>query len=343
MQILYVTDSRHGHRAWFDPSARHRVYHYADGLTASGCYARVAHVENITPSLVRSVDHIIFHRPKFTGRFEVALKICRQSQAVLHADYDDLIFDSDFAEFSPMYLNGNRPLSKVTEYFERNFEAAVKFDNFLVSTRYLSICLKKCIPGARVTTLPNSLPRHFKPVERKQPLPERFTIGYFPGSNSHGHDLNMIGDALASFLHKSKQCRLVIAGQFNKDEIKNAGLEAELLPYMDYRKYLSLLSMVNVSIAPLEKNPFNEAKSAVKLIESVAVGTPILVSENPDMVDHHNSLSTIVEKPSDWELTLHRSMDQALASGKLVDEALRSKYSVFNRLPLLEEHLQCAA
>lgn len=342
VKILYVTDSRHGHRAWFDPSARHRVYHYADGLAADGYRVRVVHIENITSSVAHNFDHIIFHRPKFTQRFKTAFEICKQTRAVLHADYDDLIFNADFAEFSPMYLNGNRPLQKVKEYFQHNYQAAEKFDHFLVSTRYLSTQLKKCFPEAHITTLPNSLPRGFSAPEQKPTSADNFTIGYFPGSNSHGHDLNMIGDVLAEFLDQSTQCRLVIAGQFNREDINNKRLEVEQLPYMDYRKYLALLARVDVSIAPLEDNPFNLAKSAVKLIESVSVGTPILVSDNPDMVDHQNSLSTIVKDTSYWSEALNRVKEKSVVSGKPKDKALAGRYLVTDRLPVIEDHLKCA-
>ncbi len=341
MHILYVTNSRHGQRAWLDPSARHRVYHYADALTAAGCRVQVVHVENITATLVRNFKHIIFHRPKSTDQFKAAFELCRQSQAMLHADYDDLIFDADYAEFSPMYLNGNRPLSKVVEYFQRNYEAATRFTSFLVSTRYLSGGLKKCFPEAVVSILPNSLPLQFEPPEWARPSTEQVTIGYFPGSNSHGHDLNMVADALSRSLGKSKRCRFVVAGQLNRDDVKSKNLKIEFLPYMDYRKYLSLLSRVNVSIAPLESNPFNAAKSAVKLIESVAVGTPILVSENQDMIDHQNTLSTVVEKKDGWESALDRAIEQAFSTDRPIDESLKTKYRVDNRLPLLTEHLQC--
>ena len=343
VHTLYVTDTRHGHQGWLDPSARHRVYHYADGLAAAGYRVQVAHIESVTATLANSVDHIIFHRPKLTSRFVTAFESCRRSRAILHADYDDLIFDSEFAQHSPLYLNGNRPLSKVVDYFQHNQQAAERFDHFVVSTRFLADHLKKTHPQALVTTLPNSLPRLFNPPVKKSVKNDIFTIGYFPGSNSHGHDLNMITDALIEFQSRNPKSRMVIAGQFNMADIKSPGLVVEQLPYMDYDRYLGLLSKVDVSIAPLESNPFNLAKSAVKLIESVAVSTPILVSPNPDMEDHNNSLSTIVKSPADWAPALEAVVANDHGIDIRSDITGASQYCVSSRLPILEGHLRCAA
>ena len=341
MRILYVTDSRHGHRAWLDPSARHRVYHYADCLAANGCVVQVCHIEDLKPSTVGPAEHIIFHRPKWTSRFESALKICRQASAVLHADYDDLIFDTEYADFSPMFLNGNRPLAKVVEYFKNNFQAMSEFENILVSTRYLAQSIERLLPNIKTTVLPNSIPRLFSLPDSKNAESEWFTIGYFPGSNSHEHDLCLIAEALAFTLNNHDKCRFVVAGKLDKEALTARGIDAFYLPYMDYSKYLKLLSKVDLSIAPLENNPFNQAKSAVKLIESTVVGTPILVSDNPDMQDHRNSLSTVIDEPDGWTDAFRSALNQR--HNLKPQRSGGNGFSVQDRFPILQQHLQCAA
>ncbi len=343
MRILYVTDSRHGHRAWLDPSARHRVYHYADCLAANGCSVQVSHIEDLSRSLVTQAEHIIFHRPKWTRRFESALRLCRQSSALLHADYDDLIFDTDYADFSPMFLNGNRPLVKVVEYFKNNFLALSEFRHILVSTRYLADSISRLLPAAKVTVLPNSIPRLFKSPQLKKPDSEWFTIGYFPGSNSHGHDLKQITEPLVATLKKNKKCRFIVAGKLDSESLKAQGLDALFLPYMDYNKYLKLLSMVDLSIAPLEDNPFNQAKSAVKLIESTVVGTPILVTDNQDMRDHENRLSTLIKDPTAWTAAFESTLNKNERRRGACNDAIAVDFAAQARLPILRHHLQCAA
>lgn len=343
MRILYVTNSRHGRKAWFDPSARHRCYHFADGLSASGRTARVVHIEDVSSGLVRQFDHIIFHRPKVCRLFEQAISHCQASAATLHADYDDLIFNTELAESSPLYLNGVRPLNKVCDYFEANREAAGFFDNIIVSTRTLAMQFRRVWPDVSPTVLSNSLPRLFQPPVKANPKSSHFTVGYFPGSNSHEHDVKMVVDALTGFCMNSKRNRLVIVGRIRQQEFSALGDFVEFLPFVDYNVYLKLLASVNLSIAPLVDNEFNRSKSAVKLIESVAVGTPILVSANDDMVDHSNELSTIVGSPAEWGSALSQAADSGDADRLVHGTRLAREFSVESRLPVLEEHLRWAA
>ena len=346
--VLYVTDTRHGHHAWNDPSARHRCYHFADALADQSWAVSVAHIETLNARMLQSFRHIIFHRPKYSKRFAKALAACRRCDSQLHADYDDLIFAPELAENSPLYINGNRPLDKVKNYFADNQRAMQSFDSVLVSTRALCSHVRQCLPLANVSVLPNSLPRLFQTprlqVSRDQRSKQqpRFRIGYFPGSNSHAHDIEMIRDALNSLLSKKPECRLVVVGKMAEDSLPGMVGQIEFKPFVDYNQYLRQLAQVDLSIAPLQQNVFNDCKSAVKLIESVAVGTPVLASENPDMADHQNSMSALADERSDWlDLLLH-CVDRKSGFDCTASQSLREKYSVASRLPILQRHLAAA-
>jgi len=343
VRILYVTNSRHGRKAWFDPSARHRCYHFADALASSGYRARVVHVDDVDRHMVAQCEHIIFHRPKISPGFTRAMSVCSASAAVLHADYDDLIFNHRLAASSPLYLNGVRPLDKVCDYFSASQEASGLFSNVIVSTRYLAEQFRLVWPNVSPTVLANSLPRLFRSPRVNEHHPDQFTVGYFPGSNSHEHDIKMIIDALSSFCMDSKKHRLVIVGRIRQQELSKLSGYVKYIPFVDYNMYLKHLASVNVSIAPLVDNVFNRSKSAVKLIESVAVGTPILVSANDDMTDHNNILSTIVDSPEGWRDALARSGDVSAPDRRMHGYRLAQQFSVASRLPVLQEHLQCAA
>lgn len=339
--VLYVTDTRHGQKAWHDPSARHRCYHFADALIAGGWSASVAHVDRVTPALVKQFQHVIFHRPKCTDRFQRAVSACRQSGASLHADYDDLIFKPALAQYSPLFINGNRPLHKVEAYFEANRQALLCFDSVFVSTRELAVHVRGMLPDARVEVLPNSLPRLFQRPRSGSRQHSGFTIGYFPGSNSHAHDAELIYEALRRLFEVEPECRMVVMGRMDAGTLPSGNNQVEYKPFVDYNHYLTQLSSVDLSIAPLQRNIFNDAKSAVKLIESVAVGTPILASDNPDMSDHSNPMSALVKEAADWFSTLLTCVRQSRFDCA-VSAHLQQRYSVESRLPLLQKQLLAA-
>ena len=340
--VLYVTDTRYGQNAWHDPSARHRCYHFADALVAESWKSAVIHIEQISENLLSQFGHIIFHRPKYSRRFIKALEMCRRCDVVVYADYDDLIFDPALAENSPLFLNGNRPLHKVQAYFRDNQRAMQCFDSIIVSTRVLASHISTAQPETTITVLPNSLPRLFQKPKESVAAKQNFTIGYFPGSNSHAHDVAMIRDALAKLFDAEPNCKLIVMGRMERGELPFSKQQVEFLSFVDYNRYLSQLARVDLSIAPLQRNVFNESKSAVKLIESVAVGTPILASTNPDMEDHQNSMSTLISDSSQWLSKLLQCVRAQASFDISSSDHLRNCYSVTARLPLLKQLLSTA-
>jgi len=345
--VLYLTDTRYAQRAWHHPSARHRCYHYADVLLSDGGNSQVLPLEFATRELVEKYENVVFHRPEWSKRFEHALKHCREASVRMHADYDDLVFHADFAKYSPSYINGGRPLAKVEQQFNNTHKAAKCFDSFLVSTAYLCEKLQSVFADATVSVLPNSLPAGFLPPLVKKKNGEMQTIGYFPGSRGHGKDFISVLPALKEVVGTGT--RLLIVGRFDSEDCSDLENVVQI-PFAGYSDYLKLLSHVDVSIAPLTDNTFNRSKSAVKLIESVSVGTNIVVSANQDMQDHDNALSGLVgmsdNVTGEWVL----SLNDALHASRAIDSedrarqaaTLADRYSVVSRMPRLLEHLRCS-
>lgn len=340
--VIYLTDTRYGQHAWQHPSARHRCYHYSDALLSQRWNSVVYPLEHVSIALLKEFDHAVFHRPSQNKRFNRALECCYAVGLKLHADYDDLIFHSDFAQYSPQHVSGGKNVTRVRRQFENNYNAAKRFNSFLVSTAYLSDKLTQVFPGASVTVLPNSLPGTFATPCRKSLNTEQLTIGYFPGSRGHSADFKSIIPMLNEVINKD--VRLLIVGRMNEKDY--ADLKNVIhLPFALYADYLKLLRHVDVSIAPLLNNEFNRSKSAVKLIESVSVGTPIVATQNRDMTDHNNELSCLVNTDAQWQESLREALGSSRTkrnSDQTVAE-LQKRFSVASRLPLLLEHLQCAA
>ena len=284
----------------------------------------------------------------WSKRFEHALSCCRKASVRIHADYDDLIFHREFAQYSPLYITGNRAISKVEHLFENTYKAAHCFDSFLVSTAYLDEKLRSVFPQAVTSVLPNSLPLNFTQPAARSGNKDLKTIGYFPGSRGHGKDLQSVVPALKRILNAN--VRLLIVGRVNESDYADFDNVVQL-PFANYTDYLQLLSLVDVSIAPLVDNVFNQSKSAVKLIESVSVGTPVVASTNRDMQDHKNELANLVGDTDEWAEGLSDALRKAVAveyegSGeneKSVVKELVRRFSVTARMPILNEHLRCVA
>lgn len=339
--VIYLTDTRYGQRAWQHPSARHRCYHYADGILSLGGNAAVYPLERINSDVLDGFEHAIFHRPVLNKRFEHAVSCCRRAGLRLHADYDDLIFHPDFAGYSPQHIDGGKELGKIQRQFEDTFKAAKHFKSFLVSTAYLAGKIHQLFPAAICTVLPNGLPRIFHAPDSAGKHSTMPTVGYFPGSRGHGEDFKSISVVLEELLNTD--VRLLIVGRMNQEDYKHLP-NVKHIPFVNYTEYLRLLSLVDVSIAPLLDNEFNQSKSAVKLIESVSVGTPIVASKNQDMCDHDNELSWLVNGEQQWRSALQETTNITSADCRksLVGD-LQKRFSVNARLTVMQSHLEGVA
>lgn len=299
------------------------------------------HIDEMRPEFAKLFQHIVFHRPENDHRFRRAIEKCNGGDAILHADYDDLLFEPELASVSPKYLNGNSSVDVVSKEFENNLQALKKFNSFIVSTRFLASRIKRIKPDAAIYVLSNSMPRQFVVPDKVTQSHKYFTIGYFPGSASHGHDFKSINEVLGTVLENHRHVRLLIAGQFREEDCDGLP-RVKQLPFVDYNRYLFLLRQVDLSIAPLVDNYFNQAKSAVKLIESVSVGTKILASPNDDMRDHDNELVEFSCTTQEWLENLQNIIN-ANATGTDCSAPPGDQFSTRQRLPGLLEHLECAA
>ena len=74
-------------------------------------------MERVSIALLKGFDHAVFHRPSQNNRFKHALQCCNAVGLKLHADYDDLIFHPDFAQYSPQHLSSGKSVSRIKRQF----------------------------------------------------------------------------------------------------------------------------------------------------------------------------------------------------------------------------------
>ena len=95
------------------------------------------------------------------------------------------------------------------------------------------------------------------------------------GGDSHFEDMYTIKDAITRILKKYPNVEIVIWGAGYKSEDWPAS-QVRHEPWRPYQEYKLRLNQMNhdINLAPLVKNTFNEAKSAIKIYESAACYKP---------------------------------------------------------------------
>ena len=137
-------------------------------------------------------------------------------------------------------------------------------------------------------------------------------IGWVGGIQWRAHDLEILKPVLPQFLsdhglpvyHGGDSQVPGVPKFYEKVGINPSVTKVGLAPLCDISNYQQLWAPINVSLIPLEKVPFNEAKSWLKQLESCAAGVPYIVSagfhEQDLLLSETAGRRARNEKPAQW-------------------------------------------
>jgi ADP-heptose:LPS heptosyltransferase/GT2 family glycosyltransferase len=206
-----------------------------------------------------------------------------------------------------------------------------RMSRLIASTEHLAATMRPW--NERVQVIPNLLAR-----QRWQDYPladngeEPVTIA-FCGTATHNGDLRLISDALLRIVNTfGSQVRFLFWGgslPHGFEQVQNVTLVPKTVDYQDYLTHLAKLK-IDIGIAPLEENPFNDGKSDLKWLEYSAVGAACVASDVPAYAEAKRlGLALVVNNDRE-------SWEQALAS-LIRDKALRHDLATRARAHLAGE------
>lgn len=130
--------------------------------------------------------------------------------------------------------------------------------------------------------------------------PREFRI-LWAGSPTHGHDLAIVAPSLQKLLKKyDGKVRFICFGEQVPEPLMEVRQFVDLIEFVEFEHYAQKLLNVgaNVAIAPLEKNDFNDCKSAIKYFEYSICQYPSLLSpvgEYEKIVEKNGAPAVLVE------------------------------------------------
>ena len=94
-------------------------------------------------------------------------------------------------------------------------------------------------------------------------------MGYLSGSITHNPDIELIKPTIIKIMKKYQNVKLKLVGKIDiPDDLKEFKDRIIFEPFMDWEKLPSLISTLDINLAPLEDTIFNEAKSENKWVEA---------------------------------------------------------------------------
>lgn len=304
--VLFVGTNRNPGLFRNEPSFIYRCENLGLGLQSQGVSVGFRHLSGVTGRERCKV--VVFLRPLATPRQWLLLRRLRRRGATLLADFDDLIFDESLARFSPGVLNGLRSPGWTKRRFRAHRRTLAWFDGITVSTPPLAEHVARLLPGQAVQILPNSVHRDWQQAAWTPPKERPRVLTYFPGTRSHDRDFAQISQPLTDFLVAHPQVRLRVAGSLHfKLDIDPDRIERQ--PRVHFSEYVKLVQQGWANLAPLEPTPFNQAKSALKVIEAACWGIPTVCSPNPDIRRFDGFGAVMADNDHQWRTQLERLVD----------------------------------
>lgn len=307
VRICFVVSSHPAAHFPSDPAFIYRCQNPGLYLARQGHDVSFRHITQAPDPA--SVDIVVFHRPRASWRLRWLLARLRRAGVASVADFDDLVFDPAEAAHSPGVVNSLNSLLVTRRKYRAHGHALAWFSQVAVSTEVLAGRVRARHPATRVAVLHNSVHIAWRGLAGPEPTPggQPRVLAYLPGTRSHDRDFAMIAAPLARFLNAHPEVILHVTGplNFTLPVAPEQVVHHEKVPF---EQFAGRFHGVWANLAPLEDTPFNQAKSALKVLEAGYWGVPTLCSPNPDMARFAGA-GALQTGDGDWFDALGRLLD----------------------------------
>jgi len=214
--------------------------------------------------------------------------------------------DDDFTTLHPKNQAywSTHPANKETP-FNREYvrEACEIAHHVIVSTPALA----EVYGNGKCSVVPNVIPDFLLDWEFKK---VNGMIGWTGNISTHPGDLEVTQGAVEKTLRKTGGFFAVIGqGDGVKKALRLTQREIPESGWVPINEYYQLLGRLSVGIVPLQRTPFNAAKSNLKGLEFAATGVPYVASPLPEYVRLRNmGVGVLAHNKDGWYLELRRLM-----------------------------------
>lgn len=305
---------------------RYRVLNKQEYLENHGYKVKVVNLSDFQMKDIRFASTIIVYRAPYSAMLDDMVELAHQKGTKVYFDIDDLVIDTKYTD-QLAYVRG---LSK---------DEKANYDSGVINYgKMLQLCDGAITSTARLVTELSSytpqvmLERNIasrKLIEISKKVPNNFTdstkvkIGYFSGSISHNENFNLIKSDILKLLKEYSDVELHVVGYLDiPEEFKVVKNQLVFHEYVDWQELPALISEVDINLAPLTTNIFNEAKSEIKWLEAALVKTPTVASDIGAFRDIiKNDITGFLCKDNEWFEKLKMCIENRSLCNKVAENA----------------------
>ena len=293
---------------------RYRISHQMEQLNVGFLESDEFYFEHIEPNMIRNYRVLIFFRCPFTNKINKAIKLAKKLNKKVLFDIDDLVIDRKYTDVLPFIKTLSREQKELYDNGVYSIGKTLKLcQGAITTTEALARELKNYVPDVFINRNVASEEMWklsedaLRNKQNKNNTDNNIIIGYFSGSISHNPDFEMIAKPLAKILKEYKNVKLLILGYLSLpkylDEYKKRIINET---FKDWRELPKIISNIDINIAPIESNIFNEAKSENKWVEAALVKVPTIASNFGAFKQTiiHNKTGLLCSNINEWYISL---------------------------------------
>jgi GT2 family glycosyltransferase/glycosyltransferase involved in cell wall biosynthesis len=216
---------------------------------------------------------------------------------------------------------------QVREGHQRMAQALKKSDRLVVTTETLKQHYQKYVPD--VWLMPNCLDKQWAGLRLPRTPGRRLRVGWI-GAGQHKGDLELIASVVKELAVDVDWVFMGMCTDAIKPHLKEFH---DFVSIADYPKKMASLDL-DIAIAPLEQNIFNDCKSNLRLLEYGAMGWPVVCSDVFPYRALNPPVLRCANEPAEWLAAIRRLIsDEALrhAMGEQLHQWVQANF-------LLKDH-----
>ena len=261
--------------------SRYRVTHQREQLNAYNIVSDEVYYTDLSIEQVKFAHIFVFFRCPYTDTIGEFINLAKQMNKIVLFDVDDLVIDTNYTDNIKYVKQLSADEKKLYDDGVTRMGKTLKLcDGAITSTDRLANELSKYVPEVFINRNTAS-EKMYKLSEDvvKEDHKDEIRIGYFSGSITHNDDFLLIMPTIIKLLKKYENLRLYVVGELDvPEDMKDVESQIIASPFVDWKELPQLISSVDINIAPLEDDIFNEAKSENKWVEAALVKVPTVAS-----------------------------------------------------------------
>lgn len=272
------------------------IHHKAKGFAVADHYGGIHH----------DCDVIIFQRLMFKDLVRtLKLELEKPNRPIFVNDVDDWYWGLDPANAA---YDLTRPEKNPTENIDHYKEILRLSDMITTSTPFLESKMKNWLGHKNVQLIENCVTISDFTVRRVGT--KRPTVGWVGSTSHRSRDLEELEGVLPE-TWKYHHSGHVPGAQYFADAMGIPRHKVRTSPMLPPQQYAKSSFCFDIGIAPLSDQPFNHAKSWIKLIEYASAGVPFVASPAPEYVrlQDEYKIGRIAYSPNEWVENITELMD----------------------------------